>query len=169
MRQVFLFVAVVSVLLAGIAAAGTGSAFAYGHADKPLAQLTVSANCDNPSFPLCAAPPDGVGLGGIWAWVEIDQGGTGDMTGAACSHTVHGGGPGSAGAGPLGPRDITWETMSAAQFTAIFGNQGLILGSDPNDEYYVVNELGPFAFPVTTGHYSVRLATGVQIQATVAP
>jgi hypothetical protein len=91
------------------------------------------------------------------------------MTGAACSHTVHGGGPGSAGAGPLGPRDITWETMSAAQFTAIFGNQGLILGSDPNDEYYVVNELGPFAFPVTTGHYSVRLATGVQIQATVAP
>jgi hypothetical protein len=44
-----------------------------------------------------------------------------------------------------------------------------VLGNDPNGQYYIVNELGPFAFPVTTGHYSVRLAPGVQIQATVAP
>jgi hypothetical protein len=167
MRRTFLLVAVVAVVAAAVAALGTGKALAYGHADQPVAQLTISANCDNPSFPLCS--PDAVGLGGIWAWVEVDANGTGDMTGAECQHTVHGGGPGSAGAGPLGPSDITWETMTAEDFTSQFGPEGFILGTDPNDQYYVVNELGPFAFPVTTGHYSVRLATGVQIQATVAP
>jgi hypothetical protein len=169
MRRVFLLVAVVAMVAAAVVALGTGKALAYGHADQPVAQLTISANCDNAGFPLCAPQPDGVGLGGIWAWIEIDQGGTGDMTGAECGHTVHGGGPGSAGAGPLGPSNITWETMSAAEFTSTFGPEGFILGTDPNDEYYVVNELGPFAFPATTGHYSVRLAPGVQIQATVAP
>jgi hypothetical protein len=165
MRKMFVLVAVVAVVAAAVAALGTGKALAYGHADHPVAQLTLSANCDNPSFPLCAPPPDGVGLGGIWAWIEVDQGGTGDMTGAECGHTVHGGGPGSAGAGPLGPSDITWETVSAADIPSGFFQ----LGTDPNDQYYIVNELGPFAFPVTTGHYSVRLAPGVQIQATVAP
>jgi hypothetical protein len=43
---------------------GAGKALAYGHADQPLAQLTISANRDNQTFWLCQ--PDAVGLGGIW-------------------------------------------------------------------------------------------------------
>jgi hypothetical protein len=163
MRKMLLRVALVVAVAAIAGTVGTTRALAYGHADHPLAQLTLSANCDNASFPLCQ--PDAVGLGGLWAWVEVDAGGTGDMTGAECTHTVHGGGPGSAGASPIGPSDITWEEVSGSQIPSGF----FVLGSDPNDEYYIINELGPFAFPVTTGHYSIRLAAGVQIQATVAP
>lgn len=163
MRRVLLLVAVCAALAAIIGSVGSGKAFAYGKADQPLAQITLSANCDNASFWLCQ--PDAVGLGGIWAWVEVDANGTGDMTGAECGHTQGGGGRGSAGAGPLGPTDITWEKVSSSQIPSGF----FVLGTDPNDQYYIVNELGPFAFAVTNGHYSLRLATGVQIQATVAP
>ena len=166
MRKILVLV----VLAAGLAAvtgfAGAKNALAYGKADQPLAQLTVSANCDNPSFPLCAPPgPDGtggVGLGGIWAWVEIDTGGGGDMTGAACGHAGAGGG--GSGAGPLGPTEITWTIVHAADIPPMFFQ----LGVDPNDQYYKVSGL-PFAFPVTPGHYSTRLAPGVQIQSTTAP
>ncbi len=169
MRKALVLCALVAAFAAITGFTSAGKALAYGKADQPLAQLTLSANCDNPSFPLCFPPqPDGsggVGLGGIWAWIEVDAGGTGDMTGAGCGHTVGGGGRGSAGAGPLGPSDITWEIMSADQIPQGF----FVLGNDPNGRYYVINELGPFAFPVTTGHYSVQLAPGVQIQATVAP
>ena len=140
--------------------AGAKNALAYGKADQPLAQLTLSANCDNRSFPLCS--PAGVGLGGIWAWVEIDANGTGDMTGAGCGHSGTGGG--GAGAGPLGPTGITWTKVDAADIPSGF----FAVGADPNDQYYVVSGL-PFAFPVTTGHYSTRLAPGVQIQSTIAP
>jgi hypothetical protein len=164
MKKGLVLVGLVVAFAAIIGFTSAGRALAYGNADQPLAQLTLSANCDNPSFPLCS-PTTGVGLGGIWAWVEVDANGTGDMTGAGCGHTVGGGGPHQAGAGPLGPTDITWEMMSAEQLPPGF----FILGNDPNDQYYVVNELGPFAFPVTSGHYSTRLAPGVQIQATVAP
>lgn len=164
MRKVLLLAAVAAAVAVVLAMLAPGQAFAYGKADQPLAQLTLSANCDNASFWLCD-PVTGVGLGGIWAWVEVDANGIGDMTGAECGHTQGGGGPGSAGAGRLGPSDITWETVSAAQIPPMFFR----LGTDPTDQYYIVNELGPFAFPVTTGHYSVRLAPGVQIQATVAP
>jgi hypothetical protein len=160
---------VLVVLVAGLAAitgfTGAKNALAYGKADQPLAQLTVSANCDNPSFPLCAPPgpngTGGVGLGGIWAWVEIDANGTGDMTGASCGHSGAGGG--GSGAGPLGPTEITW-TMVAAGDPSLNGL--FLLGQD--SEYYVVSGL-PFAFPVTQGHYSTRLAPGVQIQSTTAP
>jgi hypothetical protein len=162
MRKAILLVALVAGLAAITGFFGTGKALAYGKADQPLAQLALSANCDNPSFPLCS-PTTGVGLGGIWAWVEVDANGTGDMTGAGCDHAGAGGG--GSGGGPLGPTDITWEIMSLQQLPPQF----FVLGHDPNDQYYVINELGPFAFPVTNGHYSTRLAPGVQIQATVAP
>jgi hypothetical protein len=156
---------VLVVLVAGLAAitgfTGAKNALAYGKADRPLAQLTVSANCDNPSFPLCS-PTTGVGLGGIWAWVEIDTGGTGDMTGAGCGHSGAGGG--GSGAGPLGPTEITWTMVHSSGIPSGFFQ----LGTDPSDEYYLVSGL-PFAFPVTQGHYSTRLAPGVQIQSTTAP
>jgi hypothetical protein len=160
MRKALVLVVAVVGLAAVTGVVGAKSALAYGKADGPLAQLTVSANCDNPSFPLCS--PQGVGLGGIWAWVEIDTGGTGDMTGAACGHSGAGGG--GSGAGPLGPTSITWTIVGSADIPSGFFQ----LGTDPHDQYYLVSGL-PFAFPVTTGHYSTRLAPGVQIQSTTAP
>ncbi len=149
--------------------AGSTSALAYGRADHPLAQLTVSANCDNRSFPLCAAPPAGVGLGGIWLWIEIDQGptsagGLAEVAGAECNHLR--------GVTPIGAGSIRGEAPwwsfhgTAAALGAAFPGT-FIVGSDPNGDYYVV-PFG-FAFPKTTGHYAVRLVPGVSIQSTVAP
>jgi hypothetical protein len=148
-----------------IATLGMGSpgVSAYGKADQPLAQLELSANCNNPSFPLCAAPPAGVGLGGIWLWIEIDQGGTADVAGAGCGHLKGVGG----GASPIRGEAPWWGFHgTAAALQAAFPGT-FVVGTDPGGNYYVV-PFG-FAFPVTTGHYSVRLATAVFVQATVAP
>jgi len=139
-------------------------ALAYGKADQPLAQLEFSGNCDNPSFPLCAPPPGGVGTGGIWFWVEIDAGGSGDIRGAECIHTIGGHGP--VGAVSING-DVTWVQGSAADFPP----GTFAVGTDPNDSYYIVTlEQGDvFAFPVTQGHYSLHPVSGVAIEATVAP
>jgi len=139
---------------------GTSGVAAYGRADHPLAQIEFSANCNNPSFPLCAPAPDGFGLGGIWLWIEIDTSGTGDVAGAGCGH-VRGGGGG--GAGSI-KGDITWWASTGAQ--------GLAFAVDPNNMYYNV-DIGdggpPFSFPQTVGHYSFRPAPGVTVQTQIAP
>lgn len=141
-------------------AVGASSVFAYGHADQPLAQIEISGNCNNPSFPLCAAPPDGVGVGGIWVWIEIDANGTGDVAGAACGHNV--GGPGG-GAFPI-RGEITWSYASASDLPA-----GAVLLTDPGDSYYWVPEVFDLAIPVTPGHYSFHPVAGVSLQIQVAP
>lgn len=132
-----------------------------------LAQVTVAANCDNPGYPLCAPSPNGVGTGGIWYWAEIDAGGAGDLSGAACGHTVGGvGGRGGAGAGSIkGPITWTYSTAEAAPGAINFGE------IDPHDSYYLVTitDGSTWLIPTTTGHYGVKLAPGVQIQITVAP
>lgn len=156
-----------AVTVAGLVAA-PGTALAYGSADQPVAQVEVSANCDNPAFPLCAPFPDGVGTGGIWYWVELDANGTGDLAGAGCGHTVGGvGGPGGAGAGSI-KGSVTWSytTLEAAPPGAVFFGT-----TDPADNYYAVTitDGSTWLIPVTTGHYGVRLARGVQLQITVAP
>lgn len=146
---------------------GYGSAHAYGNADQPLAQIEFSGNCNNPDFPFCAQPPDGVGTGGIWFWIEIDANGTGDIAGAECFHTVGGvGGPWGAGAQSV-RGDISWEYSDGANLPADI----LLFGQDPGDQYYVVTlDSGDvFAFPVTQGHYSVAPVPGVSIQTTIAP
>ena len=154
-----------AILLTGVIA--PARVLAYGRADQPLAQITVAANCDNPSFPLCAPFPNGVGTGGIWYWVEIDTGGTGDLSGAACGHTVGGaGGPGGAGAGSIkGTATWTYSTAEAAVGAINFGEV------DPHDNYYLVTitDGSTWLIPTTTGHYGAKLANGVQIQMTVAP
>jgi hypothetical protein len=158
----------VAVIVAAIAGLGSGKALAYGKADQPLAQIEVSANCDNPSFSLCAPFPEGVGTGGIWYWVELDANGTGDLSGAACGHTVGGaGGPGGAGAGSIkGTASWAYTSLEAAPPGAIFFGT-----ADPNDHYYAVTitDGSTWLIPTTTGHYGVKLANGVQIQITVAP
>ncbi len=141
------------------------TASAYGRADQPLAQIELSANCNNPGYSLCS---DVVGTGGIWFWIEIDANGTGDIAGAGCGHIVGGGGPGTAGAESI-RGDIQWEYSSlenglaaGAQF---FGTM------DPSDQYYLVTtpDGEEWLFPTTTGHYSFRPAHGVSLQLQVAP
>ncbi|HET9783031.1 MAG TPA: hypothetical protein VFR33_14785 [Candidatus Dormibacteraeota bacterium] len=165
LRRLLPIVGLAGVLAAAGAAASVSSAFAYGSADQPLAQVSVSANCDNPSFPLCA---NVVGTGGIWYWVEVDAGGTGDMTGAACGHTVGGvGGPGGAGAGSIkGTATWRYTTLETAPPGAIFFG-----AFDPHDSYYAITlTIGEtWLIPTTTGHYATKLTNGVQVQINVAP
>ena len=145
-----------ALLVAASFAASPTSAAAYGQADHPLAQIELSANCNNPDFPLCQQ----VGLGGIWLWIEIDAGGSGDIAGAGCGHIRGVGG----GAGSI-RGDITWTKSSGIPAGAFAA------WTDPTNTYYVV-PLGPgeaFAFPVTVGHYSAMPAPAVAIQLQVAP
>jgi len=162
------------ILLPGLAVAALGTAAstlgaaAYGKADQPLAQIELSANCNNPTFALCAPPPTGVGTGGIWLWIEIDSDNTADFSGAGCGHTVGGiGGPGGAGAGGIrGTTTWSYATFAQAQAAGAF-----FFGIDPNNTYYLVN-FGPdgsFAFPTTPGHYSFQPVAGVTIQLQIAP
>jgi hypothetical protein len=151
---------VVAGALVGMAlGATTGGVAAYGKADQPLAQIEFSGNCNNPSFPLCAPPPAGFGLGGIWVWIEIDANGTGDIAGAGCGHDR----AGSGGAGSIRGEITWWGSV---------GPQGEAFAVDPNNRYYNVS-LGdggpPLSFPQTVGHYSFMPAPGVAVQLQVAP
>jgi hypothetical protein len=154
-RIIFLGVAL-AVATLGVSTSGVA---AYGRADHPLAQIEFSANCNNPGFALCAPPPDGFGLGGIWLWIEIDTGGTGDVAGAGCGHVRGGGG----GAGSI-RGDVTWWAST--------GPQGLAFAVDPHNLYYNV-DIGdggpPLSFPQTVGHYSFKPAPGVTVQTQIAP
>jgi len=156
MKKLLLLAAAVTIVAATAAFAPAG-AFAYGKASQPLAQVEISANCDNPSFSLCQE----VGTGGIWLWIEVNADGTAEVSGAGCSHTVGGGG---AGAGPI-HGDSTWTTPTADDFA---NPENFVTGTDPHGNYYFFPDFG-FIVPTTFGHYSTRLAPGVQIQNTVAP
>lgn len=152
-------------------AAWHAPASAYGKASQPLAQIEFSGNCDNVSFPFCAPPPNGVGTGGIWFWIEVDAGGGGDIRGSECGHTVGGaGGPGGAGAIKV-QGDITWTYSNRADGAAAGAETfpGLV---DPNDHYYLITLPGgsdKFLFPTTVNHYSFQPAIGVTLQLQVAP
>ena len=139
--------------------ATTGGAAAYGAAEHPLAQIEFSGNCNNPDIPLCFPPPAGFGLGGVWFWIEIDEGGTGDIAGAGCGHDRAGNG----GAGSIRGEIEWWGSV---------GPQGAAFFVDPNNLYYNVN-LGdggpPLSFPQTQGHYSFHPAPGVAIETQIAP
>jgi hypothetical protein len=149
-------------IIATSLAAGSGTAAAYGSADQPLAQLEFSGNCNNPSFPLCD-PQTGVGLGGIWLWVEVDANNTGDIAGAGCGHVRGSGG----GAGSI-KGDVTWVYGNEA---AAIAAHAFILGADPTHTYYIVT-VGPgeaFAWPVTVGHYSLHPVPAVALEVQTAP
>jgi len=158
--KVLRMAALSATLALSAAALGASSVFAYGHADQPLAQVEISGNCNNPSFPLCAAPPEGVGLGGIWVWVEIDANGTGDVAGAGCGHNI--GGPRGGAESIRG--EIAWSYSSAENLPP----EAQVFFADPTDTYYWIPALG-FAVPVTQGHYSFHPASGVALEMQVAP
>ena len=148
---------VVALVIASLIA-GSNAALAYGAADRPLAQLEFSGNCNNPSFPLCFQPPSGFGLGGIWLWVEVDANHTGDVAGAGCGHIRGVGGGASSIRG-----DVTW-TLSTVPL-------GFPVGVDPHSLYYNVRlpDGETISWPHTVGHYSLHPAPGVALEATTAP
>jgi hypothetical protein len=158
-------------LLAGLLAAASlgftaGGAAGYGHADHPLAQIEFSANCNNPDFPLCFPPPVSFGLGGVWLWIEIDDGdilndgvGEADVAGASCGHVRGEGG----GATPI-RGEFDWWWSATPDGDAIF--------LDPGGNGYYNVSFGPggvISFPVTQGHYSAHPVPGVAIELQVAP
>jgi hypothetical protein len=152
---------VAGILVVAALGVAAPSAAAYGRADQPLRQIEFSANCNNPTFPLCAPPPDGFGLGGIWLWIEVDANGTGDVAGAGCGHVPGGGG----GAGPIRGEVTWWWSATPQGFPAAFGAP-----LDPNGYYNVSIGGGEvIAFPVTLGHYSAHPVAGVAINVQVAP
>jgi hypothetical protein len=163
LRALRVLVPALAIVLTSLTAASNVAA-AYGKADQPLAQLEFSGNCNNPSFPLCASPEQGgVGLGGIWLWVEVDANSTGDIAGAGCGHVRGGGG----GAGSI-RGEITWTYGTILD---AFAAGAFPLGQDPSNKYYIVT-LGPgeaFAWPTTVGHYSLHPAPGVALEAQTAP
>ena len=158
--KLFRVMLVAGTLAASSVAVTATGVLAYGHADEPLAQIEYSGNCNNPDFPLCAAPPNGFGLGGIWLWIEIDAEGTADVAGAGCGHVRGVGG----GAGPIRGEFDWWWSATPQGGDASFGTYS---GADG---YYNV-ALGPdvLSFPVTVGHYSVHPAPAVAIELQVAP
>lgn len=157
--------------LAGLAAtlsvAGAAApALAYGTADQPLAQVEISGNCDNPDFFFCSHV---VGLGGIWLWIELDAGGTGDIAGAVCDHSSAGT-PQAVGALPIGAvgTSVTWWLSSSPQGIDVTNVLGPPTVSGP--WYNIRTPLGEvFSVPQQTGHYSWQPVNGVSLQTTVAP
>jgi len=143
-------------------AVSSGSVFAYGRADQPLAQLEISGNCDNPSVYFCS---NVVGVGGIWLWVEIDANGTGDVAGSGCEHNV--GGPRGGAESIRG--DVTWEYVDGATAASYGFSFPTIV--DKTDTYYLIWFQGQplFATPVTVGHYAFHPTHGVSLQIQVAP
>jgi hypothetical protein len=159
------FLTLLSVVVMTGFAVQHSTASAYGAADAPLAQIEFSGNCNNPNFDFCS---DVVGTGGIWLWIEVDDGGIGDVAGAGCGHVVGGvGGPGGAGAESI-RGDITWTLVDGGNVPAGAMLPGIV---DPNDSYYLVDIGGGelFAFPQTPGHYSFHPAPGVTLQLQIAP
>jgi hypothetical protein len=175
MRKMLLLASALCVVTALV---GTGRALAYGHADQPVAQVEVTANCTNPSF--CTVENFG-GTGGVWIWAELDADGSVDATFAGCGHTVGGaGGPGGAGAHG-GPVSGTWKLASNI-FDAISDPNvfptALALNSDGSVNtsvpYYVItlDVGGPFeiAVPAQVGHYNYsgfQLVNGIPVGTTV--
>ncbi len=151
-----------NLLLAGSMAAATigftaGGVAAYGAADQPLAQITFSGNCDDPSFSLCQH----VGTGGIWLWIEFDANHTADVAGAGCNHLAGYGG----GAGSIRVDGIPWWWSATPQ-----GHPAnLDPNVDPNGYYNLA--LGPevLSFEVSVGHYSANPVPGVSVQWQTAP
>lgn len=162
-----------SALLAVLAIGGSSvGVSAYGQADQPLAQITFSGNCDNPSFFACQ--PSFFGTGGFWAWVEIDSNGTADFTAAGCGHVVGGvGGAGGAGGGGF-HGTAPWAPFSGSASALMSTFPGVFVPLGPGSTFpasgnwYVVPALG-IAVPTSDGHYSWQPTNGVSLQVQVAP
>jgi hypothetical protein len=161
MKKLALSLAATIALTAFIAGSTATTAAAYGN--TAVYQIAFSGNCDNPSSPVCAAPPQGFGVGGFWVWAELDKGGGGDATVAFCEHNLPTAPHGGAGGGPT---EITWVMI-----TGYTGNP-LAIGSvnvDPHGNYLALSAGGQplITVPATPGHYSFNAGPAVQAQTQV--
>jgi hypothetical protein len=180
-------VVVLAVVATAFAVLGSANALAYGKADGPVAQVELSGNCNNPDFPLCFPEEQGgVGLGGVWAWAELDtDAGSAtaadpspiDFTFAGCSHTIGGGGRGSAG-GHGGPGEGIWyrepnlgDAFASNPNAFPFYDPSTYSGSVYVLDFFPGSGADDFVVvvPTQTGHYSQKPAPGVTIQTQVAP
>jgi hypothetical protein len=186
MRKLGLLLLLVAAFAVVAGVAGSGKALAYGKADQPVAQVEISANCNNPSFAFCNV----VGLGGVWAWAELDNVPSDSVSGwnemdatfAGCGHTRGAGGPGSAGAGggrdPIGVwqqfpslLDAEIATGGAAEPLLLLGSGNPYSGSVYVLDFFPGSGADDFmpVVPVAQGHYSARPVSGVSLQVQVAP
>lgn len=185
-RSLTVVVAALPLSAAGVVVTAT-DAFGYGKADNPIAQVELSGNCDNPTFTLCLpGTTGGVGLGGVWAWSELDTTSTGagtsgtmDATVAFCQHApFHGafGHPDRTGTWQRFTTVTTVATIAATypgyhlfpfyNPTTYDGGSVYVLDFNttptPETDFIVV-------VPTQQGHYSQHPAPGVSLQLQVAP
>ena len=175
--KLVLFACLVTAITSVAAVVAPGKALAYGSADQPIAQVEISGNCNNPSFPLCQE----VGLGGVWAWAELDttagntSSGSMDYTLTFCGHSGPGGGAHTAGAFGHPGEGVWWKTSDlGAAFAA--GGAPFFDPSQTYSAYYVLDfqtGTGSDDFiaivPASYGHYGINPVPGVAIQTQVAP
>ena len=152
----------VATLVVAVAATAAGFAFAGparagGDYSGAQFQIAFSLNCNNPSAPC----QQFFGLGGIWGWIALMPGGTGNAQVTDCGHSV---GPGGGGAGAQHSSfDPSWQEFSSPSAPTP------ITPTDPNGNYLgISNSLGLPPFPATYGHYSITFM-GAKGQITIAP
>ena len=125
-------------------------------------QVEISLNCTNPTAPC----KDVFGLGGVWGWIALMPGGTGNAQIADCGHStgpVHTG----AGAGHIS-YDPNWWIVYRPD-----GPPDPTSPVDPNGQYIIIDGVPgpnshPFVVPATYGHYSVSFL-GAFGQVQIAP
>src|ERR671935_320865 len=101
-RPVSKLVGLVALLtLTGVVMVAAPSAGAYGN--TAVYQITFSLNCTSVTPGAC---DQFGGPGGAWGWIELDAGGTGDMTLTVCGHSIGGGG---GGAFPVNAEITDWS------------------------------------------------------------
>lgn len=180
------FAAAATALPAIVAGGAATSAFAYGSASQPVAQVEISGNCDNPGFFFCS---NVVGVGGIWAWAELENIPSSAVTGwnemdatvADCSHVQGGAPPHAAGTGG-GPDPIgVWKEFASlgdalaaapsAEPLLMLGGPGAYTGPVYVLDFFPGTGSHDFepVVPVAQGHYSAHPVSGVSLQIQVAP
>jgi hypothetical protein len=132
--------AVLAVAMVSFTPAAAHAASDYNGA---VYQVEISLNCTNPTAPCRNV----FGLGGVWGWIALMPGGTGNAQITECGHSGAGGG--GAGAGHVS-YDPQWSivTSSPDPTTPV----------DPNGQYIFIDggTSGPnFYVPATYGHYKV--------------
>jgi hypothetical protein len=149
-------------LVAG--SAGPAAAYGGGHLDE----ITLSYNCQNTS--ICSSPANPFGIGGLWGWVEPDQGGSVDgqleFQGHANTSRPYLNGQGHT-TGFTG-----WSVITCTASVQNSPDCGLLapegVPADPGGQYFDIGAvfgttigLLPVLTPATPGNYSAHVAPGV--------
>jgi hypothetical protein len=135
-------------VLTAVVMVAAPSAGAYGN--TAVYQITFSLNCTSVTPGAC---DQFGGPGGVWGWIELDAGGTGDMTLTICGHSVGGGG---GGAGHLNAEITDWSAPA----------DGLISISGDGLPPFVAGT--GLEIPSNPGHYSMHPFPGLAAEITVA-